>query len=207
MKRKFKCTYYDTIPYDILKEYDLQRIEYKIKLFNKTRSDCYVEVSDEKLEENYNSIPSYASYVTSYARIEILKALLKCQFNELVYCDTDSVFIEIDDNVKDLLKLGNELGQFKLEDKRILEIRGLKNYTFEKNGQIIDGIKGIPRTAIKISSNQYKLERYYKTKQAIRQNKETGDNYFMIKTISHKYDKRIVKLEGKTETIKLNHHE
>jgi hypothetical protein len=215
MKKKYKTKYYEYIPYDLLEKYDNEHKIYIIKLFNTERTDCYIQVEDEKLENSYNSIPSYASYVTSYSRIKLLKGLISTQFNNLVYCDTDSLFIEDDSNIKELITVGNEIGEYKLEKKFIHEIRGLKNYVYEKDGKIIEGIKGVPSKAVKIEEGvedgvkfaRYEIEKYVKTKQAIRNELVTGDNYMMNKKIFFKSDKRTVLPDGNTKTLKLKEND
>lgn len=53
----------------------------------------------------------HAAYVTSYARVELMKYLRKIHEEKLIYCDTDSV-IFFGENVP--FETGNELGQMKI---------------------------------------------------------------------------------------------
>jgi hypothetical protein len=43
-----------------------------------------------------------------------------------IYCDTDSIFFEIEPQILD----SNELGEWKRENKLVTKIRGLKNYDY-----------------------------------------------------------------------------
>lgn len=88
--------------------------------------------------------PSYintlwASYITSYARLTLLKYMLECDLN-LYYCDTDSIFTTTK------LDTSKELGAMKLEYENIeLEIYGPKAYRMLKNGELIRAkAKGVP---------------------------------------------------------------
>jgi hypothetical protein len=49
----------------------------------------------------------------------------------------------------------------------------------------------------------YEVPKYIKTKQALRQGKEAGQAFIMKKTLTGKYDKRIVNHDGTTKAIKL----
>lgn len=201
MRMKFETTYYDLIPYEIIEELKKTESFYELKLFSQIRNDCYVVTENEKFKNSFFSIPTFSSYITSGARIELLKSLLLNINNGVVYCDTDSNFtsngFEGD--------LGNDLGQFKLEDKHVVEIRGLKNYSYiDENGILHDTIKGVSKRAKKIGKNMYESIQYYKTKESLRQNREAGSKKVIKKTLTHKYDKRIVLKGGQTKPIKLD---
>lgn len=76
-------------------------------------------------------IPIWATYVTAYARLRLLKAL---QSHDVYYCDTDSVI------TKDEIPTSGELGEFKLE-MRIEEgiIVRPKFYAFKAVPTIVNG--------------------------------------------------------------------
>jgi hypothetical protein len=155
------------------------------------------------MKNSFFSIPVYSSYITSHARIILLKGLLQNENNNVCYCDTDSIFLggDFSGNVSDLV------GDFKKEDKHIIEIRGLKNYShIDNEGKIINVIKGISRGSKEKKGTKvptYETKKYYKTKQAIEQNKEAGSAYIMVKTLTHEYDKRLVNSDGTTFPIKI----
>jgi hypothetical protein len=204
MRMKLTTTYYENIPFKIITELQQDDKYYDIQIFNTERADCYLITENEKLKNNFFSIPTFSSYITSEARILLLKNLFENEKNGVVYCDTDSIFLmdHFSGNVS------NSLGCFKLEQKHIKEISGLKNYKYiNEKGQTIEVIKGISKTAKKIvrhnGATEYHIKKYYKTKQAIRQNKDAGQSYIMVKQLTHEYDKRKVFSDGSTKPIKL----
>lgn len=161
---------------------------YNFSFFNAKRKDLFLDF-DSDIDLKF-SIPLIASYITSGARIHLLKYLLKYK-KEIYYCDTDSLFLKENSNLKHLI-LNNDLGNFKKENKKILEIRGLKNYTYldtEKN-KIVDAIKGVSKDSTINKNNEFEKLKYYKSKQALRQNKETGANFIQTKKLSNEYSKR-----------------
>ena len=203
MRMKNECSYYDEIPYPLIKELQEEEKKYELKLFSKEREDCYLITENEKMKNSFFSIPVYSSYITSHARIILLKGLLANENNDVCYGDTDSIFLigSFSGNISDLV------GDFKKEDKHIIEIRGLKNYShIDNEGKTINVIKGICRGSKEKKGAKvptYETKKYYKTKQAIEQNKEAGSAYIMVKTLTHKYDKRLVNSDGTTKPIKL----
>ena len=48
---------------------------------------------------------------------------------------------------------------------------------------------------------------YFKTKESLRSDKDTGSKKIITKVISHKYDKRTVLSDGNTKPLKLNENE
>jgi hypothetical protein len=200
MRMKLQTTYYDNIPFDLIEEIQGTDDFYELKIFNKDRSDCYLITENEKMKASFFSIPTFSSYITSAARVELLKGLLANEKNNVCYCDTDSIFLE-----KPFIgNVGTELGQYKKENKHIIEIRGLKNYSYiTDEGMQKDVIKGISKGAIKIADNKYQIKKYIKTKQAINENKIAGESYIQTKELTHEYDKREVLYDGSTKALKL----
>jgi hypothetical protein len=200
MRMKLQTTYYEDIPFELIEEIQEKDDFYELKIFNKERNDCYLITENEKMKASFFSIPTFSSYITSAARVELLKGLLANENNVISYCDTDSIFSE-----KFIGSVGTELGQYKKENKHIIEIRGLKNYSYiTDEGLQKDVIKGISKGAVKIGENKYQVKKYIKTKQAINENKTAGEAYLQTKELTHEYDKRIVnKSDGTTKPIKL----
>lgn len=203
MRVKMTTTYYEQVPYNIitaLKEADKYC---DIRLFNALRADCFLVTENDKFKNSFFSIPAISSYVTSEARVTLLKNLLANEHNKVTYCDTDSIFLEgfFDGNV------GDNLGDFKKEDKTVTCIRGLKNYDYEDNeGKQHTVIKGVSRGSIKKESSVageaiYTSTRYYKTKASLRQGHEAGSAYTMVKVIRNNYDKREVLKDGNTTPL------
>ena len=202
MRMKKTCTYYDELPFELIQELQDEDKIYELKTFSKERADCYLITENEKMKNSFFSIPVYSSYITSHARIILLKGLLANENNNVVYCDTDSIFLNGDfiGNISDLV------GDFKKEEKHIIEIRGLKNYTCNEKGKAVNVIKGVSRGSVQkkgFAVPTFETKKYIKTKQAIAQNKQAGQSYTMVKRLIHEYDKRIVNSDGSTRPIKL----
>ena len=203
MRMKMTTTYCEMIPFKRIGEIKDAGKYCELKLFNAVRADCYLITESEKFKNSFFSIPTISSYITSEARIYLLKTLIENEKNNVVYCDTDSIFLQGDfiGNVTD------QLGDFKQENKIVTTVKGLKNYIYnDKEGKQTVVIKGVSRGSIKTKETQsgettYESQRYYKTKASLRQNKETGIAYTMVKTIRNNYDKREILNDGTTKPL------
>ena len=202
---KYQTTYFDDIPFDLIKEYDELQRWYEVKPFSFERSDCFIVVEKPGLKFSYFAIPAFASYITSAARLKLLDGLLNNENQEPCYSDTDSIFLNGEFNGIQ----STNLGDWKQEQKQVIEVRGLKNYTYiNENGETIETIKGVAKNSKKVFNEttgeyEYSNPKYYKTLQSLRQSKEAGEAYTMIKTLKHTYDKRIVLENGNTKPIKI----
>jgi hypothetical protein len=205
MRMKLSTTYYDEIPFYLIQELKEADKRCDIQLFNAQRNDCYLITENEKFKNSFFSIPTYSSYITSTARIILLKALLQNENNGVCYCDTDSIFLEglFEGNISDAL------GDFKKENKTVIRVLGLKNYAYiDESGTEIQVIKGISKNSVKkidpiTKEISFETQKYFKTKQSLRNNKEAGQAYTMKKTLKHSYDKRIVLSDGNTKPINI----
>jgi hypothetical protein len=195
-------TYYENLPVNLIQKYDILDIPYKIHLFNKIRNDCYIEVATEKGKNKSHQIPLFSSYITSYARIELLKYLLKYKECEPLYCDTDSIFFNKLPDIKD----STEIGLFKREKEIITKIYGLKDYEYKKDDddKIYKKIKGIPlKNATQINTNNYSFKAMIKSKQSLRRNNKTGNHILITKNLTRNYNKRKILTNFGTMPIKL----
>lgn len=199
MREKFTTTYYDMLPFELIEE--LQKCEkfYELKVFSAERNDCFLVTENDKMKNSFFAIPTFSSYITSQARITLLKSLIENEHNRVAYCDTDSVFLE-----KDFVgDIGINLGQFKKENKKVIEIRGLKNYTKVENGVIEEVIKGVSKRSVKVGENTYQIQTYLKTKEALRRNKEAGQANLKTKKLTFEYNKREVINGVETKPLKI----
>jgi hypothetical protein len=205
MRVKMNTTYYEQVPYDLITKIKEADKYCDIKLFNAFRADCFLVTENEQFKNAFFSIPAISSYITSEARIILLKNLIANERNGVVYCDTDSIFLSGDfiGNISD------KLGDFKQESKQVTEVRGLKNYTYidDKDGKTYNVIKGVSRGSTEKKSEVagekiFESERYYKTKASLRGNHEAGARYTMVKTIRNNYDKREILSDGNTNPLK-----
>lgn len=198
-KIKYNTEYFDMLPFEIITELKKTSKFYELKLFSQNRNDCFLTTEREQFKNSFFAIPSFSSYITSYCRVILLKALLANEKNSVVYCDTDSVFLEGDfvGNVSSVL------GDFKEENKIVTEIRGLKNYSCIENGIEKDIIKGVSKNSLKLENGKYEITKYYKTLESLRRCVEAGLQYKMTKELKHVYDKREILKDGNTKPIKL----
>lgn len=197
MRKKFKTEYFESIPLEILNSLQKQNKFYKLDIFSEVRQDCFLETENEKMKNSFFAIPTFASYITSYARIKLMEGLIANEKNNVSYCDTDSIALD----GEFIGEVSDKLGAWKKEKKEIIEIRGLKNYTCIEEGVLSEVIKGVSKRATKVD-NTYFTEKYYKTKQALRQSKEAGSSYTEKKTLTHTYNKRFILKNGNTKPIK-----
>lgn len=171
----------------------------KLDIFNSERVDAFLIIKTSKNFSLSYSIPSFASYITSGARVKLLSKLVEMESKRPVYCDTDSIAFEVDtyfDNNK-------KLGEWSKEEKILTEIRGLKNYSFVLDGELEHKIKGVPKKAVRLSENTFEYTSVIKTKEALRRNMDAGVEVKRTKVLTNKYDKRIVLENGETKPINL----
>ena len=192
--------------HDVVNEYETIRKHQQnntfIKLipFNSERQDAFLIVKENKKIEIAYSIPSFSSYITSAGRIKLAEKLISMEGNNPVYCDTDSIFFEIDNGVES----SNVLGEWKVEDKIVTEIRGLKNYSYVYKDKEFSRIKGVPSKAIEFKPKHFSFKSLVGTKEGLRRNLEIGTPLERTKIIKGTYDKRTVnKKTGQTKPIKV----
>ena len=165
-------------------------------MFSHEREDCYLRISS--IKNLSHTIPVFSSYITSFARIHLLKFM---EENErgLVYVDTDSICSTIKRTYDSSL-----LGEMKKEPAMLTEIFGNKSYTEMIGLDQYTKLKGIPKKAKKVGKNKYEYLTMMKTKQAIRNVRIAGEFNLVTKELTFLYDKRTVDKTGKTHAIILN---
>jgi len=139
------------------------------------------------------SIPEIASSVTAYARTLLFEMMLIAGRENVLYCDTDSLFVT-KEGYDRLNNLGfihpTELGKLKLEEIGDVKLFGAKDYTF--NGKVV--LKGVKHDAEKMPDGTYR-QWHFQTKNT-RYRNGTSDGIVVLnqltKEISRKYDKGIV---------------
>lgn len=107
----------------------------------------------------------HAAYVTSYARLVLQDYLRKVPADNLIYCDTDSIFFFQDPKKELPFPVGKELGQMKLEsicDE--VKVNAPKFYFLGnarsehgKRGKNVYKAKGIPQRPIPAHQEQFDL--------------------------------------------------
>jgi len=170
------------------KPYDEIRV-YNISLF----------ISKEDELSNH-SFPAIASHITAYARMYLYELIKKAGFENVYYCDTDSLFVNEEgyNRLKNFID-DKELGKLKLEEVGECIIWGAKNYKFNETRKI----KGIPK------KSEYKDGAYWWWQfERWRSGFKYGLHDGVILKLAHRsikspYDKRIVHEDGSTEPIYL----
>lgn len=95
------------------------------------------------LPEHVNYL--HAAYVTSYGRLKLMSYMDLAGAENLIYCDTDSLFFIWDGPLP--FPLSTKLGEMKLEDKPMwVQTRSPKMYRYEtaKKGRVTKA-KGVPK--------------------------------------------------------------
>lgn len=146
-------------------------------------------------EESFNSFPAISAHVTAYGRLYLWKLINQAGRENVLYCDTDSLFV----NEVGLWKLKQwwsdiELGYLKLEEKtQSVMIRGLKDYTTGQKNVI----KGIRKNAKQISTGVYQQEQWPSFRGTLRSG--NADLYVVntiIKELHREYTKGDVLANG-----------
>jgi len=192
--------------FQIIQDYKKSGKLKEIKMFNEFRNDCFIEIVSESIKYMSNTIPVFSSYITSFARVELLKKILEYKEFKPLYCDTDSVFFAIDP----LIANSKLLGEFKKEDKIINHISGLKNYDYICDNKKRRKLKGVPEFTDKEKTQQlepinniYNYESLVKSKEGLRRNIQAGTFIKRTKQVRSKYDKRNVSIDGETTALHL----
>lgn len=164
-----------------------------------------------KYENNNNIKPFYmphiASYVTSYARIELHQAMV-ANYNKLAYVDTDSLWTEDEAQVN----IGDDLGEWKLEKICThAAFMALKCYAYQAE-ELVIRIKGLSKKMItsasfscvkdfhqRFSSVLYQEDSRYNTiKQSLIMSNSFVSSHRRTKEITGLYTKRKVISNGDT---------
>jgi hypothetical protein len=149
-----------------------------------------------KAGESYYSSPVIAGAVTANARAYLWRLISYAGVRNVFYVDTDSLIVNIRGyhNLTSYLDL-NRLGYLKLEglsDK--LMIYSAKDYIFGDEVKV----KGVPKTAVKLSDNSWKYEQFRGAKTWMSDGMGSGVQvYTRIKERKSVYDKGIVLPDGK----------
>jgi len=228
-----ECIYIKDVKkqFHVIEEYQRKGLFKRWQPFSSERLDGFLYIGRKKKKATPYAIPSFASYVTSYGRVQLLDGMLSNKGNNVVYCDTDSQFIESTHGIVS----SKELGGWKLEDKIVTEIKGLKNYRYvdvEKGPDEIWRVKGVPsmgwikedgkwtrkRKTVKlfegfkeyefpsvqqVSDNKFEYWNLMKPREALKRGKRPGVLTKRVKVIKGTYDKRIVLTDGNTKPIEI----
>lgn len=149
-----------------------------------------------KEQMSFNTLTAIAAAVTSYARVHLLKLMLKADMYHIYYCDTDSLIVDDEGfyNLQDEIDK-DELGKLKIEAQDYeLNIITCKSYVF--GGRL--RAKGLSRSAVKIDESTYEQEHWPSFHSLL----QAGiiDKYYTVKVrkrFSNAYDKGVVLADGR----------
>lgn len=142
-------------------EYQIGRLTGYSETLGKNVTTTYlgnkIEVRYVGGESTY-SFPAIAGAVTAYARMYLYHLMQTAGFENIFYCDTDSLIV----NAKGLERLDHylndiQLGSLKVEDYTSeVIIRGCKDYAFGDDNKT----KGVPKKAIPLSTHDWEYEQF-----------------------------------------------
>ncbi len=153
-------------------------------------------------EEGWNSFVAIAAHITDYARNVLVDYIEKAGWENVYYCDTDSLFVNekgyqrLQDDLSDV-----ELGKLKLEKKiNHLVIYGLKDYIADDTIKI----KGIPQRAVKKDDNTYIVDIFPKALSDLKEGiTKPYKTIKKTKVLKRQYDKGVVTDSGKVIPISM----
>lgn len=151
----------------------------------------------------YNhTIACWGAYVTAYVRVK-LHTFLNENSRYALYCDTDSGIFSKKLNIPNSRKLGG----WKLEDKKVINIRTLKDYVSVENDEEKETLKGVKKDAEALDpySNVFVYQRMIKTRESLRRvdNLPPGTFIQQMKFITGAYNKRKVLKNGFTKPFNI----
>lgn len=161
-----------------------------------------VQVKSEAGESS-ESMPAIAAYVTSYARLELYRLILLAGWDNILYCDTDSLFVT-DEGFAHLAGFidPNRLGAAKHEwTSEHVHIRGLKDYTVGERTKI----KGVRKTATWLSDSELVQDGWSGLRGQLRA--EDLDNAYtrpVRKHLTREYSKGSIGKDGRVSPLRLS---
>lgn len=169
----------------------------------KLRIIDHVIEEESAIIEGTNAFPAIASFVTSYARLVLWGYIEKAGIENVLYMDTDSLFITQAgyDRLRDDLD-DHELGKLKLVGcERRMIVRAPKDYIFGEK----EKIKGIRNDARVKDANSFEQDRFEGMLGAIRRGAKEGVRITKItKTLHRDYKKGVVTSSGRVRPFALD---
>jgi hypothetical protein len=173
-----------------------------------TRDGYYKAVNEGQNKLTSHTLFCWASYITSWARVENLRwqRLIHEKGGYCYYTDTDSFVTDVE------LPHGDKLGDLKQEDDRFTAIYAPKDYRHIDYGKTDmayfllpedSKIKGLPKDAVETDDNSYIYNTFFTEKMAIRRNEQVGKAFKMAKTLSRRYDKGEVMPDGYVRPLRV----
>lgn len=156
----------------------------------------------EKEPESYHSFPAIAAYVTAYARALLFGLFERAGFENVLYCDTDSLFVT-EEGASRLSHLADEeqLGKLKLAKSwPWVQIHGPKDY--EAPGSKV--LKGVKKSARWIDESTVRQEQWRKLPGLLRLGHlDTPVIVEVEKHLSREYTKGTITSSGRVVPLRL----
>lgn len=123
-----------------------ENLDYIYKLSKKYPTNLldkvyYFHIKEDKYTAHRNIIT--ASNITGSARVKLFNLFDKVKNNNVFYCDTDSVYTNIDLDEYTSSKLGGFKKEYDIKEALFL---GRKSYVLNLNGEICEKMKGVCNT-------------------------------------------------------------
>lgn len=170
-----------------------------------------VETPIEERGFSDKSYPLISAYVSSYSRKTLWLGMKAIGFEDVHYCDTDSIYGK-GDSIEQAIERGDieshpdKLGAWDVEHNRVtIEIRGLKYYRIFEGGEWKYAIKGVPAKYQPIfwRDREVMVERVWKRPSAVRFGKKLNSFYSHPLKEQHPKSKRAFDDMGCSIPIKL----
>ena len=152
--------------------------------------------------ESAESMPAIAAYVTSYARLELFRLILLAGWENVIYCDTDSLFVT-DRGFAHLTTMldPDRLGAPKHEwTSRKVHIRGLKDYSVGDKVKV----KGVRRNATWLTDAELVQDGWTGLRGQLREG-DLDNTYTRAirKRLSREYTKGTIGPDGRVSPLRL----
>ena len=150
----------------------------------------YMSVSNSAKEDSSHTFPCVPSFITSYARLKLLKRLKEDE-NKSIYCDTDCV-----KSTSDLGGNTSDLGGWGFEPTKSGDFYFIRPKLYGRVGnETPEKMKGIPKTAQLIENDAQHFKFEFRKPNRMRESIKRGlmPNQWSLhtKTVSKEDDKRI----------------
>ena len=144
----------------------------------------------------------WASYITSYARLKLHRAMMQTIEHgaEVLYCDTDSIFYRHPTRIWDEKDIG---GLEHKDTQEFFHARQPKDYLFGSEYHV----KGVPRKQAQhfFMNNSAFFTRPNRFRESLYRGLIVNEWCEMEKTLKSQYDKRIAAKDGSTNPVTVNY--
>jgi hypothetical protein len=165
--------------------------------------------TEKTMEDAENAFCPMGSFITSYARVHLYKTMLKIGRENIIYCDTDSIYFINNNNIIDNASIDFDpvkIGAWDIEEKNInMLVFGAKDYyKFDtKMNKKKQKLKGVSLgSAIEIDQNTYVISQWQGFHYAFKTNQIESQAIINIeKTLSRNYEKAKVLNKDNIQSI------